>query len=257
MKLLFIGLGVTGAALYNLAKECKDYETHGLDLKADLMKSVTGKDVVPNEIDVLLINLHYSRKFVGIVKEYVRRFKPELVIVNSTVVPGTCLQIEKQTDAKVVHSPIRGQHDSIDDHIKAYTKWVSGRDGESLLAARKIFEDMGLKVKTVHDTHQYATELLKLLDTTQYGMLITWAQEAERICSYYNLDHKLVREFGKETQELLGLRPDIKSSYLGGTCVRQNMELLIDFVSRSRMISAALDSNTRYANQNRVKEDLN
>ena len=257
-KLLFIGLGVTGAALYNLAKESGQYEVHGLDLKTDLMKEVTGVDALTvDSIDVLLINLHYSRKFVRIVTEYTNRFKPKLLIINSTVVPGTCLQLEKQASAKVVHSPVRGQHDLINEHIRQYTKWISGRDGEALISARKIFEGMGLKVKTVHNTHHYVTEILKLLDTTQYGILIAWAQEAERICNRYNINHKLVREFGEETQKLLGLRPDIKSNYIGGTCVRQNMELINDFVYKSRMILAALDSNTRYANQNRIKEDLN
>ncbi len=256
-KILMIGLGVTGAALYKLFKDCKDYETYGLDYKADIMQTVTGSNAADiDTADILMINIHFSRKFVGIVNDYIDTFKPKLVIINSTVVPGTCLQIEKQTKAKVVHSPIRGQHSSIVKHLKEYTKWISSRNGDSLIEAKKVFEDIGLKVRTVHNSHHYSTEILKLLDTTQYGILIAWAQEAERLCDTYGIDHKLVRDFGKETNDLLGLRPKIIPGYIGGTCVRQNMELLMDFVSRSRIIMSALDSNTRYASQKRIKEDL-
>lgn len=85
-KILVVGLGEVGTAMFNLVKESGKFEAYGLDLDKTKMKDLKQK-ALPGTTNVMHICLPCKdqAKFVDIVTSYARRFKPKLVIINSTV----------------------------------------------------------------------------------------------------------------------------------------------------------------------------
>jgi len=77
---------------------------------------------------------------VDIVVSYVERVKPKLVIIHSTVPPGTTRKVFERCGCRVVHSPVRSVHESLEHtkwELKPWTKYVGGADVEAAEAARK------------------------------------------------------------------------------------------------------------------------
>ena len=107
----------------------------------------------PSQIDTMHICLPCSNQqnFTDITVGYVEEFKPKLVIINSTVPPGTTMKVAERCKCLVAHSPSRGVHKSA-EHMKwemrRWTKYVGGANPEA--AAKQLsahFEKIGLKVK--------------------------------------------------------------------------------------------------------------
>lgn len=219
--------GEVGSAIYDLCKEVYD-DVVGVDVDSEGNLEVTSYHWF-NKINIMHICIPYTPLFIDIVDEYCLNAKPKLLIINSTVPVGTtnALYYGSRNDGHpphIVHSPIRGQHDNLISDIKRYTKWIGSITPHSGILARDHFKKLGLKTKNVADPK--TTELIKLLDTTHYGMNIFYAQLTNRMCKAWNIEHELLREFGSETQKFYGLRPDCFPGIIEGNCVMQNIELL-------------------------------
>src|SRR4030067_2449874 len=118
-KVLIVGLGEVGRPLFELIKESGEYEVYGLDLDEARMKTLEQISLSRN-IDIMHVCLPCSKKekFITIVKNYIERFRPRLTIINSTVPPGTSMELCKTSnEAKIAYSPIRGEHKE-DDTMK-------------------------------------------------------------------------------------------------------------------------------------------
>ena len=179
-----------------------------------------------SKVDVIHICSPYDENFETIVEHY--KNKCNLLIVHSSVPVGTCDALG------VCHSPIRGVHPHLAKGIKTFTKYFGGKGA---VKAAKIFSDLGLKTKTFKEAR--TTEALKLLDTTQYGLLIMLEKEIYKYCMENNLDFKAIyTEANKEYNRgylKLG-RPDVVRPYLKqmngeilGHCVISNAKLLKGF----------------------------
>jgi hypothetical protein len=121
---------------------------------------------------------------------------------------------------------------------------------------RQMIDD-GLKnmgFKTVGTTKVDWLEMSKILDTSQYGILITFAQTANRICEKRNINYEFVRDFMSQTHELYGVRPDITPGYAGGHCVPQNIELLDRFAPNA-LWKVFKESNSLRANELGMKTE--
>ncbi|ODS41508.1 MAG: hypothetical protein A7315_05910 [Candidatus Altiarchaeales archaeon WOR_SM1_79] len=213
-NVIVVGMGQVGSALSHLLKSggMKVYE---LDVK--------WRDIL-SDIDVMHICYGYSDEFVDITCGYMDKLDPNLTIVNSTVIPGTIRKIFEDTNRPIVFSPVRGQHNSLDKDLMRYTKWIASPKEEHALNAVNHFKTIGIKTLVTDNLENL--ELIKLLDTTHYGINIFYAQLANRICKEFNVNHKSLREFGKETQEFYGMRPDCFPGVIGGKCVMPNIRLL-------------------------------
>ena len=61
-----------------------------------------------------------------------RSYEPEVVVVNSTVVPGTTRQIQEKTGVPVVYSPVRGKHTRMTDELRHFRKFVAGASAQAV-----------------------------------------------------------------------------------------------------------------------------
>jgi len=177
--------------------------------------------------------------FVETTVAYIRKYKPELTIINSTVVPGTTRRVYEESGAKLAYSPARGKHVRMEEDLLRYKKFVAGIDDISSMRAMEHFAAAGFR------TERFRTpeigELAKLVETTWLGILIGWAQELERFGESYGASFEEVNAF---IQEVEFLPSHIFPGWIGGHCVMPNIELLQESI-QSQFLDAVVRSNAK------------
>jgi UDP-N-acetyl-D-mannosaminuronate dehydrogenase len=228
---LVVGLGEIGRTLFELLKEKDRFKIYGLDLDETKMRA-TNQDPnkLPKEVDTMHICLPCKEqtKFVATVTSYVKKFKPKLLIINSTVPPGTTMKTQKHCSCLVAHSPARGVHKSPEHmkwEMKRWTKYVGGADAKAAEAACNHFKKIGLKVKVLKSCAE--TELAKLFETTYRAWMIACFQEMHRIAQAFEADFDDVVDFLEDTHHVRLDRPIMFPGFIGGHCLIPNTELLL------------------------------
>ena len=194
-------------------------------------------------VDVLNIAIPWSHSFISDVQSYIAEIKPRLVIIHSTVPPGTTREVGK-TFGNIVHSPVRGVHPNLFEGLQTFDKVIGG---EGFADAKQHLEDLGLNV-VVYETSM-CSEVAKLLDTSYYGVCIAWHDYAKKLCDLWgvNFDDAQTHynESYNEGYTKLGkpnvVRPTLTppEGAIGGHCIVPNAELL-----REVLDSALLQSIT-------------
>jgi UDP-N-acetyl-D-mannosaminuronate dehydrogenase len=245
---LVVGLGEIGRALFELLKEKDSFTVYGLDLDKTKMRA-TRQDPskLPKKIDTMHICLPCKDQdnFVAAVASYAKKFKPKLLIINSTVPPGTTKKAQQSCKCLVAHSPARGVHKSAEHmkwELKRWTKYVGGADAKAAEAACKHFEKMGLKVKMLKSCAE--TELAKLFETTYRAWMIACFQEMHRISRHFDGDFDEAVDFLEDTHRLRLDRPIMFPGFIGGHCLIPNTELLLN-VYDSEFLRLILKSNEK------------
>jgi UDP-N-acetyl-D-mannosaminuronate dehydrogenase len=245
---LVVGLGEIGCTLFELLKEKDSFTVYGLDLDKTKMRAISqDPSKLPKKIDTLHICLPCKDQdnFVATVTSYVKKFKPKLLIINSTVPPGTTKKTQQNCKCLVAHSPARGVHKSSEYmkwEMKRWTKYVGGADAKAAEATCKHFEKMGLKVKTLKSCAE--TELAKLFETTYRAWMVACFQEMHRISRTFEADFDGVVDFLEDTHRVRLDRPIMFPGVIGGHCLIPNTELLLTLYD-SEFLRLILKSNEK------------
>lgn len=214
-------------------------------------------------VDILHICIPWSKKFVEIVTKEIKKIKPKLTIIHSTIAPGTTQKIIanlSQDLQQIVHSPVRGIHPKLYRGIKTFIKYIGAESKKAGKMAKKHLESLGIKTKVFYPS--ITTEIGKLLDTTYYGICIAWHGEMKKLCDKYKINfEEAVTDFNKTYNEgyvKLGkknvvrpvLYPPEKTGGISGHCVCQNAEILKKYFK-----SQALDLLLKYKPRKNKNED--
>jgi UDP-N-acetyl-D-mannosaminuronate dehydrogenase len=246
-KVLVVGLGEVGRALFELLKESGKFNVYGFDVDEDKMRSVVGDVKLPDSFDVMHVCYPCSdpEKFVRVTVNYMRRFKPKLTIIDSTVAPGITQKIFEETKSLVVHSPVRGMHKSLETmkrDILFWSKYVGGATPEAAELAKRHFEELGLKVKVLRSPME--TELAKLFETIYRAWMIACFQEMHRISRRFNANFDEVVDMLADIHRLRLNKPIHYPDVIGGHCLIPNTELLLS-VYDSEFLRLILTSNEK------------
>ena len=189
-----------------------------------------GKDDGLEGVEILNVCFPWSDNFVGIVKKEIKKIKPTLTIIHSTVAPGTT----KKIGGMVVHSPIRGIHPHLYKGIKIFVKYIGADNKKAASSAEKHLKGLGIKTRVFMPS--ITTEIGKLLDTSYYGLVIAWHAEMKKLCDKYRIDfEKAVTDFNQtynEGYKKLGKKNVIRpvlyppGGGIGGHCIVPNTEIL-------------------------------
>lgn len=245
-KVLVVGLGEVGLPLYKLLRECGKFLVYGSDIDETRMSSIEQKGV-PDRVDVmhLCIPCFNQDEFANVVVGYAKRFKPKLLIINSTVPPGTTQTIHELCGCLVAHSPVRGMHKSLEHmkwELKRWTKYVGGANAEAGKAACKHFKKAGFNTKVLKGCAE--TELAKLFETTYRAWMIACFQEMHRISKHFEADFNDVVDFLEGTHRVRFDRPVMFPDVIGGHCLIPNTELLLNNYD-SKFLRLILESNEK------------
>ena len=210
---LVVGLGEIGGPLLEILREA--HQAAGRDIE----------DRPFDGVQVLHLCFPYTSDFVSSASRYVSLYEPEVVVVNSTVVPGTTRQIQEKTGVPAVYSPVRGKHTRMTDELRNFRKFVAGASAQAVTLV---------------------LELAKLLETTYFGVLVAWAQEMDRFAEAVDADYWETIDFFHEIDYLPPV--DFQPGFIGGHCIMPNLELL-EQVRRSQFIDVMRESNARRARE--------
>jgi len=209
-------------------------------------------------VEILHVCLPWGNNFVKIVKKEIKRIKPKLTIIHSTVVPGTTKRLGLSlSKAMVVHSPIRGMHPNLYPGIKIFVKYIGADNKKAGELVKRHLESLGIKTKIFYPS--ITTEIGKLLDTSYYGLCVAWHGEMKKLCDKYGINfEKAVTDFNqtynegyKKLGKLNVIRPVLYPPEKGitGHCVTQNAELLKKYFK-----SKALDLILEYKSKKKISK---
>jgi len=213
-------------------------------------------------VEILHICIPWSDKFMEIVKKEIRKIKPKLTIIHSTVPPGTTKKIVLSDIGRptggcemVVHSPVRGIHPYLYQGVKTFVKYIGTDNKKAGELAKEHLESLSIKTKVFQPS--LVTELGKLFSTSYYGLCIAWHGEMKKICDKAGIDfEKAITDFNKtynQGYQKLGkknvVRPVLYPPKGGifGHCICENAEILKKYYK-----SHALDLILKYKPRRRI-----
>jgi len=247
-KVLVVGLGEVGMALFELFRDCGKFDVYGFDLDETRMQVIVGNVKLPDSVDVMHICYPCvdPELFVKVTLDYIRRFKPRLTIIDSTVAPGTTLKVyEASGKSLVVHSPVRGMHKSLETmkrDILFWSKYIGGATPEAAELAKNHFEKLGLKVKVLKSPVE--TELAKLFETIYRAWMIVCFQEMHRISRHFGADFDEVVDMIEDIHRVHFNKPLHYPGVIGGHCLIPNTALLLKIYD-SDLLRLILESNEK------------
>jgi UDP-N-acetyl-D-mannosaminuronate dehydrogenase len=208
---------------------------------------VAGRDIDDRAfhgVRILHLCFPFGPNYVAAASRYVSLYGPEVVVVNSTVTPGTTRAIQQETGIPAVYSPVRGKHTRMTEELRRYRKFVAGTSPEAIATVEDHFAAAG--VATQRMSSPEALELAKLLETSYFGVLVAWAQEMDRFAGSVDADYWETTAFFEE----IGFLPPVsfEPGYIGGHCVMPNLDLL-ERVRHSPWIDTIRNSNEQRARE--------
>ena len=222
---IILGMGEVGETLFDLLVDRK-FDCIGIDLEDSKCKNYTENKIIENPQYLHVCLPGELEKFTDIVIEWINKIKNiQVVVIHSTVKPGTTKNIQERSSIPILFSPVRGVHRRFLDDIKKYTKFISFDNTEINSELKKDLENRFEKIEWMSTTK--TAELAKILvDTTYYGWLINYAQITKMICEKENVDFDEMWKFADEIHENLGNRPKMFPGIIGGHCVIPNLNLV-------------------------------
>jgi len=212
MKTLIIGKGEVGKSLYAVLSPYYDV-------------AIIDREEVEGSFDIVHICFPHIDGFVEEVLRYKNKYSPRIVVVHSTVPPGTCKKLG------ATHSPIIGQHPYLAESIKTFVKFVGGKDADEV---SEYFRRAGIKTYICRKSE--TTEVGKILLTNYYAVCIEFVKEAERICDKYKIPFSeaftMFQEIYNRGYVKLGYpeyqRPVLQPTQrrIGGHCLLPNLDFL-------------------------------
>jgi UDP-N-acetyl-D-mannosaminuronate dehydrogenase len=230
-KTLVVGLGEVGGALAEVLERKEPVLRHDLEPR---------EFTEPIGIMHVCIPFQSRQQFEPAACEYIRRFKPELTIINSTVLPGTTRSIAQLAGAPVAYSPVRGKHVKMAQDLLHYAKFIAAAEDDWAVRAEQHFRAHGMKTRRIAKPE--TLEVAKLGETTYFGAIIAFAQELNRYVERAGGDYDEATTFFDEVAFLP--RQKYFPGFIGGHCVIPNINLLLK-IAPAPLLEAILDSNQR------------
>jgi|TARA_B100001750_G_scaffold91185_1_gene72033 UDP-N-acetyl-D-mannosaminuronate dehydrogenase len=227
-KDVVVGIGEVGKPILKLLS--KDNIAVGFDLNPSLMNKRKFEKYQNLKTSFLHIAIPISSKFESNLLQLYKKFKPECIVIHSTIGPGTIKQIQKKLDVPLIYSATRGVHKRMLKDIKRYTKFFAisknaPKKQWAIKAYSKKMKNCGIKTKQMSKPE--TLELAKIIcDTSYLGWLINYAQFSNMIAQQYNVNYDEMWSFSDEIHKFLGNRPKMYPGFIGGHCVIPNLDLI-------------------------------
>ncbi|MDC0186954.1 hypothetical protein OAJ08_02070 [Candidatus Nitrosopelagicus sp.] len=227
-KNVVAGLGEIGFPISKLL-ETKSLVV-GYDLDKKLMDIKKFKKLENTDTLFLHVCIPHTKNFKKNVLQLIKKFKPEIVVIHSTISPNTTSSLQSVCDIPIMYSATRGVHKRMLTDLKRYTKYfaISKNAPKKKMAITEFKKSMKLcNVQTKQMEKPETLELAKIIcDTSYLGWLINYAQLSNMIAIQYNVNYDEMWSFSDEIHELLGNRPKLYPGFIGGHCVIPNLDLM-------------------------------
>lgn len=229
-KQVVAGLGEIGGPLLKLIS--KATPAVGYDINRSLMDTKKFLRYENTPTSFLHICIPFTDSFIENVVKIYHKFKPNCIVIHSTINPHTTNKIQQKLDIPVIYSATRGVHKRMSYDLKRYVKFFAiEADAPKKDWATKNFEKIMKKagIKTKKMSNPLTLELAKIIvDTSYYGWLITYSQLSNMIAIKNGVNYDEMWSFSDEIHKFLGNRPKMFPGFIGGHCVIPNLDLIKD-----------------------------
>jgi len=245
------GLGEIGYPILKLLS--KKQTTVGYDIDKNSTNKLKFKTLQDTQTSFLHIAIPVTTKFDSNILELNKKFKPECIVIHSTISLGTTERIQKKLSVPLIYSATRGVHKRMLKDIKRYMKFfaISKNAPKKQWAIKTFSRKMkNCGVKTRQMSTPETLELGKILcDTSYLGWLINYAQLTNMIAIQYNIDYDEMWTFSDEIHKFLGNRPKMYPGFIGGHCVIPNLDLMhnqtLDLIKKINTMYSKKVKNTK------------
>jgi len=251
------GLGEIGYPILKLLS--KKQTVVGYDKDKSLMNKLKFKKLQDNQTSFLHIAIPVTSKFDSNLLQLYKKFRPECIVIHSTISPGTTERIQKKLNVPLIYSATRGVHKRMLKDLKQYTKFfaISKNAPKKQWATKTYSRKMkNSGVKTKQMSKPETLELAKIIcDTSYLGWLVNYAQLSNIIAIENKVDYDEMWSFSDEIHKILGNRPKMYPGYIGGHCIIPNLDLInnqtLDLIKKmntsySKKIKNAKSINKKY-----------
>ena len=227
-KNVVAGLGEIGSPILKLIS--KVVPAVGYDINPKLMDERNFKKYDELQTSFLHICIPFSEKFIEHTISLSKKFKPDCIVIHSTISPGTTNKLQNLVSIPVIYSATRGVHKRMLSDLKRYTKFFA--IDSSIVNSKKtscnyskLMQRCGVKTKQM--STPLTLELAKIVvDTSYYGWLINYAQLSNMIAIQHKVNYDEMWSFSDEIHKFLGNRPKMFPGVIGGHCVIPNLDLI-------------------------------
>jgi UDP-N-acetyl-D-mannosaminuronate dehydrogenase len=227
-KNVVCGLGEIGNPILQLIS--KKIPVVGYDINPKLMNSKKFLKYENSQTLFLHVCIPFTEKFISSVISLYKKFKPQCIVIHSTISPGTTNKIQSLLKIPVIYSATRGVHKRMLHDLKRYTKFYAiEKTAPDEKWATKTYSNLLKKcgVKSKQMSSPLTLELAKIVvDTSYYGWLINYAQLSNMIAIKNKVDYDEMWSFADEIHKYLGNRPKMFPGFIGGHCVIPNLDLM-------------------------------
>ena len=245
------GLGEIGYPILKLLS--KKQTTVGYDIDKSSMNESKFKTLQDTQTSFLHIAIPVTTKFDSNILELNKKFKPECIVIHSTISLGTTERIQKKLSIPLIYSATRGVHKRMLKDIKRYMKFFAiSKNAPKKQWAIKTFsrkmKNCGVKTRQMSTPETLALGKI-LCDTSYLGWLINYAQLTNMIAIQYNIDYDEMWTFSDEIHKFLGNRPKMYPGFIGGHCVIPNLDLMhnqtLDLIKKINTMYSKKVKNTK------------
>ncbi len=227
-KDIVAGLGEIGTPISQLIS--KGTNIAGFDINPKLVNQKKNKKYESLQTRFLHVCIQFNKKFEKNVISLYKKFKPQGIIIHSTISPGTTQKLQSKLPIPVMYSATRGIHKRMLYDLKRYTKFFA-IEPKAPKAKWAISEYSKLlkkcKVKSKRMSNPQSLELAKIVvDTSYYGWLINYAQISKMIADKFKVNYDEMWTFSDEIHKFVANRPKMFPGFIGGHCVLPNLDLM-------------------------------
>ena len=228
VKIVVAGLGEIGKPILQILS--KKVLTMGYDINSNLMDERKFQKYAQVKTSFLHMCIPFSDSFIKNTISLSSRFNPEIIVIHSTISPGTTSKLQSKLTMPVIYSATRGVHKRMLYDLKRYVKFFaieSNAPRKEWASSEyvKLMRKAGVKTKQM--TSPMTLELAKIVvDTSYYGWLINYAQLSNMIAIQHKVDYDEMWSFSDEIHKFLGNRPKMFPGFIGGHCVIPNLDLI-------------------------------
>ena len=227
-KDVVVGLGEIGLPILKILS--KKEKIVGYDIDKKLMNEKKFLQLNEFPTSFLHIAIPVTTKFDSNIIQLYKKFKPDCIVIHSTIPPGTTERLQKKLSSPIIYSATRGVHKRMLRDLKRYTKFFAIHNSAPKKQwATKTFSKKMLNsgIKTKQMSKPETLELAKILcDTSYLGWLINYSQITNDIAKDFGVNYDEMWTFSDEIHKFLGNRPKMFPGFIGGHCVIPNLDLM-------------------------------
>jgi UDPglucose 6-dehydrogenase len=257
MKIGLIGNGFVGSAVYENLKDTYDFVI--FDKKPQLSDCKEVREVV-EQCQVIFVALptpmfEDGRCDLSIIHnamdEIYCHYNDNIIILKSTVLPGTCKEIKKRhPNIRIVFSPeFLTEANHIED-FKNCNRMIFGGEPEDTAECVRLLHNV-FNDKYYFTTDWHTAEMVKYFINNFLSVKVSFANEMSQICSSTDINYDDVvrlalydKRIGKSHFQVPG--PDGDFGF-GGKCFPKDLNAMITYSQQNnvdaKMLNAAWDKN--------------